>query len=76
VAGTGAARSGDGAWWLSDGRQTLRSDPGRRFLAGAEYRVPGMRVAVDYPGRESADPPERIVLSVRGVKFMLRRDTE
>ena len=71
-----AARYKDGAWSLSDSRQTLRSDPGRRFLAGAEYRVPGMRVTVDYPGRESADPPERIVLSVRGVKFTLRRDAE
>ena len=71
-----AGRYGDGAWSLSDSRQTLRSDPGRRFLAGAEYRVPGMRVTVDYPGRESADPPERIVLSVPGAKFTLRRDAE
>ncbi|MGZ8447820.1 MAG: hypothetical protein ACXWWM_08605 [Candidatus Deferrimicrobiaceae bacterium] len=71
-----AARFEDGAWSLSDGRQTLRSDPGRRFLAGAEYRLPGIRLTVDYPGRESADPPERIVLSVRGVKFTLRRDAE
>lgn len=76
VAPAEAARYEDGAWSLSDGRQALRSDPGRRFLAGAEYRVPGMRVTVDYPGRESADPPERIVLSVRGVKFTLRRDAE
>ena len=71
-----AARYEDGAWSLSDGRQALRSDPGRRFLAGAEYRFPGMRVTVDYPGRESADPPERIVVSVRGAKFTLRRDPE
>lgn len=71
-----AARYEDGAWSLSDGRQTLRSDPGRRFLAGAEYRVTGMRVTVDYPGRKSADPPDRIVLSVRGVTFTLRRDAE
>jgi hypothetical protein len=76
VAAAEAARYDDGAWSLSDGRQTLRSDPGRRFLAGAEYRLPGMRVTVDYPGRESADPPERIVLSVRGAKFTLRRDPE
>jgi hypothetical protein len=76
VAPAEAARYEDGAWSLSDGRQALRSDPGRRFLAGAEYRLPGMRVTVDYPGRESADPPERIVLSVRGVKFTLRRDAE
>ncbi|HAM33597.1 MAG: hypothetical protein A2X91_11185 [Deltaproteobacteria bacterium GWB2_65_81] len=69
-------RYADGAWSLSDGRQTLRSDPGRRFLSGAEYRLPGMRVTVDYPGRESAEPPERIVLSVRGVEFTLRRDAE
>ena len=71
-----ASRYEDGAWSLSDSRQTLRSDPGQRFLAGAEYRVPGMRVTVEYPGRESTDPPERIVLSVRGVKFTLRRDPE
>jgi len=76
VASAEAARTEDGAWSLSDGRQTLRSDPGRRFLAGAEYRVPGMRVTVDYPGRESPDPPERIVLSIRGAKFTLRRDPE
>ncbi len=76
VAPAEAGRYEDGAWSLSDGRQTLRSDPGRRFLAGADYRIPGMRLTVDYPGRDSADPPERIVLSVRGVKFTLRRDTE
>jgi hypothetical protein len=76
VTATEAARYDDGAWSLSDGRQTLRSDPGRRFLAGAEYRVSGMRVTVDYPGRESGDPPERIVLSIRGAKFTLRRDPE
>jgi len=76
TSGGEAARLDDGAWSLSDGRQTLRSDPGRRFLAGAEYRVPGMRVTVDYPGRVSAGTPERIVLSVRGAKFTLRRDPE
>jgi len=76
VTSADTSRYEDGAWSLSDGRQTLRSDPGRRFLAGAEYRVPGMRVTVDYPGRGSADPPERIVVSVRGVKFTLRRDAE
>jgi hypothetical protein len=76
TAGGEAARFDDGAWSLSDGRQTLRSDPGRRFLAGAEYRIPGARVTVDYPGRVSADPPERIVLSVRGAEFTLRRDAE
>jgi hypothetical protein len=76
VAGVEAGRTADGAWSLSDGRQTLRSDPGRRFLAGAEYRLPGMRLTVDYPGRESAEPPERITLSVRGVEFALRRDPE
>lgn len=71
-----AGRYADGAWSLTDRRQTLRSDPGRRFLAGAVYRIPGMRVTVDYPGRISADPPERVVLSVRGVQITLRRDTE
>ena len=76
VGGGDAGRYEDGGWSLSDGRQTLRSDPGRRFLAGAEYRLPGMRVTVDYPGRDSAGPPERIVLSVRGVEFTLRRDSE
>jgi len=76
VAEAETGRYADGAWSLVDGRQTLRSDPGRRFLSGAEYRLPGMRVTVDYPGRESAEPPERIVLSVRGVEFTLRRDAE
>jgi hypothetical protein len=71
-----ASRCEDGAWSLADARQTLRSDPGRRFLAAAEYRVAGMRMTVEYPGRESPDPPERITLSVRGAKFTLRRDPE
>ncbi len=71
-----AARYEDGAWSLSDGRQTLRSDPGRRFLAGAEYRFPGMRVTVDYPGRASGGSagPDRPVGP--GAKFTLRRDPE
>ncbi|GAB4231013.1 MAG: hypothetical protein OHK0028_05750 [Deltaproteobacteria bacterium] len=76
VAGGEASRQGDGAWVFSDARQKLQSDPSRRFLAGAEYRFPGMRVTVEYPGRASADPPDRIVLSVRGVQFTLRRDEE
>jgi hypothetical protein len=76
TAGGEAARLDDGAWMISDGRQTLRSDPGRRFLSGAEYRFPGMRVTVEYPERDSAEPPERVVLSIHGVKFALRRDAE
>lgn len=76
VAGGEAGRLADGAWTISDARQSLRSDPGRRFLAGAEYRLPGMRVTVEYPGRESPEPPDRIVLTVRGVQLTLRRDEE
>jgi hypothetical protein len=75
VGGAAAVYEG-GAWSFSDDRQSLRSDPGRCFLSGAEFRVDGMRVTVDYPGRETADPPVRIVLSVGGTKFMLRRDPE
>jgi hypothetical protein len=76
VTGGEAGRLADGAWTITDARQSLRSDPGRRFLAGAEYRLPGMRVTVEYPGRESPEPPDRIVLSVRGVQLTLRRDEE
>jgi hypothetical protein len=76
VCGGEAARDGDGAWSLSDGRQTLHSDPGRRFLARASYRLPGMTVDVTYPDRESGGPPDRLTLSTRWARITLRRDEE
>lgn len=69
-------RAGDGSWVLSDERQTLYSDPDRRFLAKAEYRFPGLQATVDYPGRTAPDPPGRIEASFRGVDISLRRDPE
>ena len=76
VSGGEAARDRDGGWSLSDARQTLYSDPGRRFLARAEYRLPGMTVEVTYPGRDSGGPPPRLSLSIRGARITLRRDGE
>ncbi len=76
VAGGEAARDRDGGWSLSDDRQTLYSDPGRTFLAKAEYRFPGLRVTVEYPGRVSQGPPGRILLAARWAKITLRRDLE
>lgn len=76
VSGGEASRGGDGAWSLSDDRQTLHSDPGRRFLARASYRLPGMTVEVSYPDRESGGAPARLSLSIRGAGISLRRDEE
>jgi hypothetical protein len=76
VAGGDAARDADGSWSLSDERQTLYSDPGRAFLAKAEYRFPGLLVTVEYPGRASEAPPGRILLTARWAKITLRRDRE
>ena len=76
VSGGEAARNPDGGWSLSDGRQTLHSDPGRRFPARASYRLPGMDVEVSYPDRDSAGPPQRLSLSIRGARITLRRDEE
>ena len=76
VSGGEAARGGDGAWVLTDERQTLYSDPGRRFLAKAVYRINGVKATVEYPDRHSADPPARIEAAVRGMKISLRRDPE
>ena len=74
VAGGETARHADGAWSVTDGRQTLYSDPGRRFLARATYRLPGVTVDVSYPGRDFAGPPGRLALSIRGAKITIRRD--
>jgi len=76
VSGGEAARARDGGWSFSDARQTLYSDPGRRFLARAEYRLPGMTVEVTYPDRDSGGPPSRLSLSIRGAGITLRRDEE
>jgi hypothetical protein len=68
--------SGDGGWQFSDGRQTLRSDPSRRFIAEAEYKVAGRSVTVTYPEREAGLPPALVRVEVFGAKVELRRDTE
>lgn len=75
--GRGEFRPGDdGGWQFSDGRQTLRTDPGRRFIAAAEYEIAGRAVTVSYPGRELASPPARVRLGAFGASIELRRDTE
>lgn len=76
VEGGETAREGDGGWSIADGRQALYSDPGRRFLARAEYRLPGMTVSVSYPGRESPGPPDRLEMAFRWAKITMRRDPE
>jgi len=63
----------DGGWILADGRQTLFSDPGRGFLAKAEYRLGGVKAMVEYPDRSVA-PPQVISVVVRGMNVSLRRD--
>ena len=74
VSGGEAARGADGGWVLSDERQTLYTDPGRRFLAKAEYRVGDAEATVEYPERSSAAPPAGISVAVRGLEISLRRD--
>jgi hypothetical protein len=76
VSGGEAARGRDGGWVMEDEQQTLYSDPGRRFLAKAEYRFPGMEATVEYPGRDSPEPPSLLVVAFRGMKISLRRDSE
>jgi hypothetical protein len=76
VSGGVASRDRDGAWSLSDERQTLYSDAERTYLARASYRLPGMTVEVSYPDRDSDGPPPRLLLSVRGARITLRRDEE
>ncbi|HEY3490623.1 MAG TPA: hypothetical protein VGK27_10960 [Candidatus Deferrimicrobiaceae bacterium] len=69
-------RAGDGGWEFSDGRQTLRTDPGRRFIAAADYKVAGRSLAVAYPGRALATPPGLLKLVVLDARIELRRDIE
>lgn len=76
VEGGETARRADGGWSLTDDRQVLYTDPGRRFLAGASYRLPGMTVDVLYPDRESPELPRRLAVTFRGAKISLRRDEE
>jgi len=72
-AGGEAVRGGDGGWILAEGRQTLFSDPGRGFLAKAEYRLGGVKATVEYPDRSVA-PPRVISVVVRGMSISLQRD--
>ena len=74
VSGGEASRGEDGRWVLADERQTLYSDPGRRFLEKAEYRAGIMEATVEYPERSSAAPPAGITFAVRGLEITLRRD--
>ena len=76
VAGGNPGRTGDGAWVLADGPQTLFTDPARRLLARAEYEIAGKRIAVSYPGREGSGPPRIVTIEIRGAKMTLRRDAE
>jgi hypothetical protein len=74
VAGGRAARTADGGWVLEDGPQTLFSDPLRRFLSRAEYRIDGKRVVVTYPGRDGSAPPPVVRVEARGIRIEMRRD--
>ncbi len=76
VSGGEPRKTGDGAWVLVDGPQTLFTDPARRHLARAEYELSGKRVAVSYPGREGSGPPRTVLIEARGAKLLLRRDEE
>ncbi len=71
-----AALFRDGAWGWEDGRQEVRTDPGRRFVARAEYDVSGIRITVTYPGRESPGTPRVVAIETRGARIVLRRDAE
>jgi len=73
VSGGEAMLGKDGGWILADGNQTLFSDPGRSFLAKAEYRFVGVKTTVEYPDRSSA-PPQVISVAVRGMSVLLRKD--
>lgn len=68
------ARTSDGEWVLSDGRQTLFSDPLRRHLARGEYEIAGTRIVVTYPGRDTPGPPSFVAVEASGAKILLRRD--
>ncbi|HEY7528853.1 MAG TPA: hypothetical protein VH660_06845 [Candidatus Deferrimicrobiaceae bacterium] len=76
VEGGELARTKDGGWVFENGRQTLFSDPSRRFLLRAVYEFPGKRVAVSYPGRNVPGTPPLVRLEVSGAKILLRRDQE
>lgn len=72
-----ASRGKDGEWVLSDRRQSLYSDPARRVLARAEYRIGGKRFLVSYPDRAGAGaPPDAVVIEGPRSKMVLRRDAE
>ncbi|MCL5966027.1 MAG: hypothetical protein M1550_02225 [Deltaproteobacteria bacterium] len=71
-----ADRTADGAWVFADGRQELFSDPSRKRISRAEYRIAGKRIAVTYPGRDDAGPPCAVAIEGSGVKIVLRRDEE
>ena len=73
ISGGEAALGDDGGWVLTDGRQTLFSDPARVFLARAEYRFGGVKATVEYPDR-SGEPPAVISVTARGISVLLRRD--
>lgn len=69
-------RTEEGEWVFENGRQRLFSDPQRLFLARAEYRFRGAKVAVSYPERESAGPPPSVSIEAGDVKVRMRRDIE
>ncbi|MCL1925609.1 MAG: hypothetical protein FWF95_00540 [Syntrophorhabdaceae bacterium] len=73
VSGGEVALGDNGGWIFTDGRQTLFSDPGRGFLAKAEYRLGGVKATVEYPDRSLA-PPRVISIAVRGMNVSLQRD--
>lgn len=71
-----AAAGEDGAWVFADARQEIRSDPSRRAIVRAEYRIAGKRIVVTYPGRDGAGPPDAVAVEAGGVRIDMRRDRE
>jgi hypothetical protein len=73
----GECSRGEEGEWLCEGKgQTLRSDPERRFLASARYRVAGEEFSVSYPGWDGSAVPASLAISGRGTTVAVRRDPE
>jgi len=76
VDGGDLERTPEGGWVLKDERQSLFSDPSRRFLSRGEYRFSGKLLIVTYPERASAKPHPQIRIESVGANIVLRRDEE
>jgi len=77
-AGGRLERGSDGGWVYADGRQRLATDPGRRAIVRAEYRIAGRLIAVTYAGAAGGPGgvPQALAIEGAGVRLFLRRDEE